>query len=157
MHLSDANISVPIGDVGSITGRRDPVDASQPVRRWNHLWPVDAVDVESRVIEALAPGLVGCLRGGWHRWGKRNDRPHLEIAVRISIESFPDAGGEGVIDGRVAERAGDAKARERVLTADLYHRTTNSHHRIQPEQRESGGRALQIDTAALDALHHRRW
>ena len=54
------------------------------------------------------------LRRGVERRRQRDDRAGVQVAVGPAVEPLADAGRERVVDGRVAERAGDADMGEHV-------------------------------------------
>ena len=56
-HLRDGDIAVPVRDLRAVAGEGDAVDAVQPVGRRNDDRLAEAVDVEARVVLALAPGV----------------------------------------------------------------------------------------------------
>jgi hypothetical protein len=106
--------------------------------------------VKPRVVAAGAPALEGGLRGvvvdaelrGHRRQPgrQRQDRAGVEVAVRPPIEAIADTRQDRVVDGRVAERAGDADARDRSVDDGAAH----ADHRVQPDQRDRGGRIVEV-------------
>jgi hypothetical protein len=50
--------------------------------------------------------------------GQRDDRAYVEVAVRPAVESAPNSGSEGVVDGRMADGAGNADRAQRSLVVE---------------------------------------
>ena len=117
-HLRHRDVAVPVRDLGAVAGEGDAVDAGQAVGGRDHGRLVQAVDVEPRVVLAPAPGVERRLGRRVERRRQRDDRADVEIAIRPAVEPLADAGRERVVHGRVAERAGDADARQRVDAVD---------------------------------------
>ena len=82
-----------------------------PFRRMN---PVPLKAVMSRVVFARSPIRELQLRRGIQLIGGRQaeDEAGVQVEIRPSVEPAADAGREGVVDGRMAQRAGDAQARD---------------------------------------------
>jgi hypothetical protein len=79
---------------------------------------------------------------------KRDDRADVQVAVRPAVEALADAGSEGVVDVRMAERALDA---HRLDAAGLVELAGHADHGIELEQREGRGGIVEVDLAGLDS------
>src|SRR5207244_9073531 len=73
-----------------------------------------------------------------------------EIAVRPAIAPLTDAFGEAVIDGGVAERAGDADRGDLAALEEC----VQPDDRVRLEQRYRAGGIVEVDCAILDAARH---
>src|SRR5690606_3379961 len=87
----------------------------EAVRGRDHDGIADAVDVEARIEEARGPGRVDGPQIVGEAGRERHDRADGEIAVRLSVHPASDAGGDAVVDARVAQRAGDADTGDDVV------------------------------------------
>src|SRR5690242_19065952 len=65
-----------------------------------------------------------------------------------------DSRGEGVVDGRVTERTGDADAREIVVRVD---RADDTDDRAELEERDGGRGIIEVDLPRLERRLHCRW
>ena len=135
-HLRDGDVAVPVRDVVAVAGGVMRLMPAQAVRGRDHLRAVHAVQVEARVVLALAPGVVDRLRLRRQRGRQRDDRARVEVAVGPAVEPLADAGRERVVDRRVAQRAGDADARQRVRAVDGLDRALQADDRVELEQRD---------------------
>src|SRR5262245_48276482 len=99
------------------------MDTFETVGRRNDGRLVETVKIEARIVFARAPGIEDRLRRGVDRGRQRDDGPRIQGAIRPSVEPLADAGREGIVDGRVAERAGNANARQHILAIDVFYRT----------------------------------
>src|SRR5204863_7327633 len=107
-HLCDGDVAVPISELAAVAGEGDAVDPREAVRGRDDGRLVQAVDVVARVVLARSPCAELRFRRRVERRRQREDRAGVEVAVRPAVEALADAGRERVVDGRVAERAGDA-------------------------------------------------
>ena len=78
----------------------------------------------------------------------------VQVAIRQSVDSLADAGGDGVVHRRVADRARETDRAERALGVEKPDHTDN---RLQFEQLQRHCGVVEIDPAVLDRLDHRRW
>ena len=113
-HLGHGDVAVPVGDLVAVTGEGDAVDASQAIGRRDDDRLAEAVEVVTRIELARALGIEDHLHRGIDGGGQRDDRTGIEVTVGPAIEAFADAGRERVVYGRVAQRAGDAHARQLI-------------------------------------------
>src|SRR4029077_629975 len=63
---------------------------------------------------------------------------------------MPDAGGEGIIDGGMTERALDAHGIEAPLAVKM---SSDPNHCVKFEQGQSGSRIIKVDLTVFDLLH----
>ena len=119
-HLSDADVAVPVRD-RAVRGEGFEADAFQAIDRRDDDWQRRAVQrkdigaverMMARIVFARTPGVEFRLGRGVERGRQGDDRADIQIDVRPPVQPPADAARERVVDGRVAERAGDADARQ---------------------------------------------
>ncbi len=95
-----------------------------------------------RIVFARTPGVEFRLGGGVERGRQGDDRADIQIGVCPPIQPPADAARERVIDGRVAERAGDANACQLPRTVDS---SADADDGVEPKQFDGHRRVVQID------------
>ena len=138
-------------------GGRDPDRGRLAVRT-----EADGVDVDLGVVEAGAPAQEHLLERVDRRWvagpedlvghrrqvgRERDDQADVQILVRPAVEPLADSRGERVVDGRMAEGAGDADRAERATRVE---EALDADDRVQLQERERGRRTVEIDLALLE-------
>ena len=78
--------------------------------------------------------------------------PDIEVAIGPAVEAVPDAGGVGVIDRRMTQRALNANGIERPSV--LAEKTSHADNRIGLEQNQRARWILQIDLTLVQCLGH---
>ena len=126
------------------------MDVLQAVRGRDDLRAVLAVEVEARIVLALAPGVVDRFRRRGERRRERDDRAGIEVAIGPSVESLADTRRERVVDRGMTQRASHADARERIFAVDAFDRSFQADNRIEFQQRDRRIRTRQADAAVLD-------
>src|SRR3989449_9161975 len=89
---------------------------------------------------------------GLEVWRGRYDGADVEVAIRPSVQPPTDARGERVVHGRVAECALDPDRSDAAVGVE---EPADAHHRLQFEQRQGGGRIVEVDLAGLELLLQR--
>ena len=82
------------------------------------------------------------------------NRADVQIAIGPAIQSAADAACEGVVDGRMAQGAGDADTGHIAPGVDS---SDDADDRIQPKQFHRDGGILQVHLIGLKRSHERRW
>ena len=166
MHLRGRDVRVPVRGRAP-TRVRAEVHAGEPEGRRDHrggALPVGAkalsVLVQLRVVFAGTPRSqyfadrrnVGAhrLSDGLEIGRKQHDLPHIEVAIRPTVEPLPDPLRDRIIDRRMAERTTDADGHELVGGEKSLH----SDDRIGAEQLERHLGVVQVQAPALDGFEH---
>ena len=100
-----------------------------------------------RIVFARTPRVEFRLGGGVERGRQGDDRADIQIGVCPPIQPPADAARERVIDGRVAERAGDANACQLPGTVDS---SADADDGVEPKQLDGHRRVVQIDLTAFE-------
>jgi hypothetical protein len=157
VHLGNAHVEIPVGDVGAVTSVNDPVQAQEPVGRGYDHWSVYTIEIEARIVPARTPRAVHGLQLSGQSRRQRDDRSRVEIGILPSIQSRSDARGERIIHRGVAEGASRADPNKGVAAfCSRFDGALQSHNGIQLEKRYRGCRISQADRAALDTLYYLR-
>ena len=116
-----------------------------------------AVLVEPRVVAARTPtgqhfpdgGLVDAEKIGERLEVRRerDDDADVQVAVGPAIEPLADARRERIVHVRMTERALGTQG---VDPARVVEPSGQSHHGVEPEQRERRGRVIEVDLARPD-------
>ena len=162
MHLEVRDERIPIRD-GAPAGvgmEIDPVETERggdERRRRLSVGPEPfSVEEELCVELARAPGpehlVDGCLVD-FQQVGNRllvrrqaDDRADVEVAVGPAVAAPADPGGEGIVDCRVTDGAGQPHRAEPVAAEEA----TDADDRVQLEERERHLRVVQVDFPSLD-------
>src|SRR5437667_7854339 len=169
VHLGRANVRVPVGDRAE-PGPRVQVDAREAEGRWNERPGLLAVRperlpvlVKLGVEAARPPACEHRLDGReidakeigerFEVWRERHDRADVQVAVRPAVEAPTDAGGEGVVDGRMTEGALDA---DRSDAAARVEEARHPHDRIQLEERQGRRGVVEVYFTCLELFLQRR-
>src|SRR5438876_1200107 len=168
VHLGRANVRVPVGDRAE-PGPRVQVDAREAEGRWNERPGLLAIRperlpvlVKLGVEAARPPACEHRLDGReidakeigerFEVWRERHDRADVQVAVRPAVEAPTDAGGEGVVDGRMTEGALDA---DRSDAAERVEEARHAHDRIQLEERQGRRGVVEVYFACLEMFFQR--
>jgi hypothetical protein len=163
VHLGLRYVGIPVGH-GPEAGPGAEVHAGEAERRRNErarLLSVRAeglaILVEDRVVAARSPAREHLLHGGLvdpeevgerlEIGGERDDGADVQVAVGPAVQALADAGGERVVDVRVAERALDA---ERLDPPGRVELAGHSHHGVQLEERKGRRGIVEVHLARLD-------
>ena len=85
--------------------------------------------------------------------GQRHDGADVQIAVGPPVEPAADAGREGVVHMRMAERALDTHGRDPPLRIE---EPGHAHHRIGLEEGERAAGVVQVNLPRLEGVHEGR-
>jgi hypothetical protein len=84
---------------------------------------------------------------------ERDDRAHVEVAIRPAVEAAADARDERVVDRRVAQRAADADRREAALRIEA---ALHADDRVELQQRERDRRIREVHLPVREPLAQAR-
>src|SRR5579864_1819262 len=170
VHLEVGDVGVPVGDVAEAArpcveilaemavGGRDPDRGRLAVRP-----ETDGVNVDLGVVEAGAPAKEHLLERVDRHWvarpedllgrrsqvgRERDDQTGVQVLVRPAVQSLADSRGERVVDGRMANGAGDADRSERTA---LVEEALDAEDSVQLQKGERGRRTVEVDLAELEA------
>src|SRR4051812_23882055 len=129
------------------------MDAREAVCRGNLHRSILAVEVVARIVLALAPAVIDGFLLGAQRGRERDDGARVQVAVRPAVEALADAGREGVVHGRVAERARRAEMRQDVLATLRLDGALEADDGVELQKRDRRLRGLEVDGPRLDTLH----
>src|SRR5438445_12509596 len=156
IHLRVGDVRVPVGDrsPARIRVQVDPREAKGRRKKGGGRLPVRterlSIHVQLGVVLTGSPagehlaygGLVHAeqVRDRLQVRRQRNDRADVEIAVGPAIAPLTDAFGEAVIDGGVAERAGDADRGDLAALGEC----VQPDDRVRLEQRYRAGGIVEV-------------
>src|SRR5437588_5527844 len=95
----------------------------------------------------------------WLQVGRESDDgADVEVLVGPAVETMADARGERVVDGRVAQRAGDADRLQAFAgVVRVVEDAFDADDGAELQQRQSRGRVIEVDLAGLDGFHDVAW
>ena len=87
------------------------------------------------------------------RWRQRDDRADVEVGVRPAVEPRANALDQGIVDGGVAQRAGDADTGQLPRFIDP---SPDADNGVQAEELDGDCGVLQVEVVRANRGYHRR-